>query len=193
MKKLLLMRACCVSAHAEVLDYVGAPLTIIPNDGYGVAPVPAFLSGSIIVPTLGANLNNQQVTPVSFAFNEDMLSSVFQQYEPFGSAAFYFSTSATGAITGWNISMYSTSGPGSNSHLDESASITTTGDSYSTSRSTPDCAYNPTGCFNVSAISSLGGTWSVAAPEIDPSGAVGAFLLLAGGLAVLRGRRKLES
>jgi hypothetical protein len=32
-------------------------------------------------------------------------------------------------------------------------------------------------------------THPVAAPEIDPAGAMGAFTLLAGGLAVLRGRR----
>jgi hypothetical protein len=32
-------------------------------------------------------------------------------------------------------------------------------------------------------------THSMAAPEIDPAGALGAFALLAGGLAVLRGRR----
>jgi hypothetical protein len=30
---------------------------------------------------------------------------------------------------------------------------------------------------------------SIAAPEIDPAGAMSAFTLLAGGLAVLRGRR----
>lgn len=34
------------------------------------------------------------------------------------------------------------------------------------------------------------GTWSlVSAPEIDPKGGTGAFLLLAGGLAVIRGRK----
>lgn len=38
------------------------------------------------------------------------------------------------------------------------------------------------------------GTWvqqaqAIAAPEIDPAGGIGAFLLLAGGLAVVRGRR----
>jgi hypothetical protein len=31
-----------------------------------------------------------------------------------------------------------------------------------------------------------------AAPEIDPAGAMGAFTLLAGGLAVLRGRRSRQ-
>jgi hypothetical protein len=33
---------------------------------------------------------------------------------------------------------------------------------------------------------------SMAAPEIDPAGAMSAFTLLAGGLAVLRGRRSRQ-
>jgi hypothetical protein len=45
------------------------------------------------------------------------------------------------------------------------------------------------GISDVDSGSSTGGGGSVAAPEMDPAGILGAFTLLAGGLAVIRGRR----
>ena len=189
-------------SQAEVLQYTGAPLTNIQNSENTPAPVPAFLSGTLILASnLAPNMIDQLVTPTSFRYSSPagFLTSAFQANEPFGSASFYFWTSNTGAITGWNIDIFSTSGPGSNTTLNEAASSVSLkglgGDSFFTSFSSPSCAVPPgvtNPCFSGGASNAQVGGWAVkAAPEIDPGSAGSGLALLLGSLMVLRGRRAM--
>ena len=198
----LLAEPMAANAQSEFLEYIGAPLSNIQNSAQTPAPVPAFLSGTLILDrNLAPNMVDQLVIPASFSYSSPagFLTSAFQAYEPFGSASFYFWTSSTGAITGWNIDLFSTSGPGSNTTLNEAASSVSLngvgGDSFYTALSSPSCAvppgvFNP--CFSGGASNARVGSWSVkAAPEIDAGSAGSGLAFLLGTLMVLRGRRAI--
>jgi hypothetical protein len=160
------------------------------------------LTGSLVLSApLAANLNNQTVVPLSFVFGP--LDSQFLQAYPAGSyAQFAFSTDSAGVIDGWNVSVKAFSGYGSNSSFTQWATSTPGGDTYLGVKAGPDCQWAGTGaslCPPV-LLTGMAGTWvdppagAVAiAPEIEPTGALGAFLLLAGGLAVIRGRSRGQS
>jgi hypothetical protein len=109
-----------------------------------------------------------------------------------GSASFSFTTSG-GRISGWSINIDFTDTPGTNTGTSLYAVISPRNDSFLQQTSGPGCA--PDGCPPESFSSDKLGVWttSTAAPEIDPASATSGLTLLLGGLAVLRGRRKLES
>jgi hypothetical protein len=169
-------------------------LSVPPN--IEVVPLSGFIRLSA---PLGDNLNNVSVTPTYV----DITSG-----DPFGSAlfrgVFAFSTNANGAIDGWSISLDgSVPGPGGHTLTATSVDMGGVGGDSAT-LSTTCTAFFPAGSprdFESFGCGSTGsnttpGVWTspaAKAPEIDPASAATGLTLLLGGLAVLRGRRKLES
>ena len=169
-------------------------ISVPPN--FEVAPLNGFITLSA---PLGDNLNNVSVTPT--------FVDITSGSDPFGSAlfrgVFAFSTNAIGAIDGWSISLDgSVPGPGGHTLTATSVDMGGVGGDSATV-STTCTAFFPAGSprsFESFGCGSTGsnttpGVWTspaTKAPEIDPASAASGLTLLFGGLAVLRGRRKLE-
>jgi hypothetical protein len=143
---------------------------------------------------LGANLNDVTLIPTAFSFNAPLLNSdLFTVICCGNTDSFAFSTNNRGAITGWNIDLSFTF-VGTNSPSGNSVVLGTSGDSYVGFGSTP-FGCGQIGCsLLIQESNTTPGVWSVAqkAPEIDPASAASGLTLLLGGLAVMRGRRKLN-
>lgn len=93
-------------------------------------------------------------------------------------------TTIDGAIVGWDVLYNYCPCYGQQSFTLSSSG----GDSYEVATNlAPDSAGD--GITYTGGASGPSGTWSFAAPEIDPSSAVSAIALLFGGLAVVRGRK----
>ncbi len=78
-----LLGGSLATVHAEVLVYTGAALTNIQNSESTPAPVPAFLSGTLILGTnLAPNMVDQLVTPLSFNYASPagFLNTAFQSF-----------------------------------------------------------------------------------------------------------------
>jgi hypothetical protein len=197
----LLAGPISANAQATTYTYQGAPLfggvDISPPAGANSFTVPpniavGTLSGFIILSApLGDNLNNVSVTPAFI----DILSG-----SPLFNGDFTFSTNAKGAIDGWSISLDgSVPGPGGYELTATSVDIRGVGGDSATLSTTCTAFFtfgSPQnfGCGS-SGSNTTPGVWTspaAKAPEIDPASAAGGLTLLLGGVAVLRGRRRLE-
>jgi hypothetical protein len=192
-----------ISANAQPTTYTyqGAPLfggfDISPPAGASSFTVPPIgvstLNGFIILSApLGDNLNNVSVTP---AFVDISTGA-----PPLFRGDFTFSTNANGAIDGWSISLDgSVPGPGGYELTATSVDIRGVGGDSATLSATCTAFFtlgSPQrfGCGS-SGGNTTPGVWTspaTKAPEIDPASAAAGVTLLFGGLAVLRGRRKLN-
>lgn len=187
------------NSQTTTLDYQGSVLTNVSSSGNGSFPdVPTLSSlvGDVVLGSpLGANLNNASVIPTAFSFNAPLINSeLFSPGYTGSSASFEFSTNNAGKITGWSVDLSFTY-LGTNSPSGNSIVLGLGGDSYTGFGSTPDGCGPPGGCsLLVQESSATPGVWSVPqkAPEIDPATAAGGLTLLLGGLAVLRGGRRLR-
>ena len=193
------------NAQAATYTYQGAPLfggvDISPPAGASSFTLPpniavGTLSGFIILSApLGDNLNNVSVTP---AFVDISTGS------PLFRGDFTFSTNASGAIDGWSISLDgSVPGPGGYGLTATSVDIGGVGGDSATMSTTCTAFFSPPfgpppqnfSC-GASGSNMTPGVWTSPAaqvPEIDPASATSGLTLLLGGMAVLCGRRKLET
>jgi hypothetical protein len=194
----LLAGPMAANAQTEILDYTGSPFSSVSVEGNDAgAPNPAQNTGELVLSSpLGDNLHNFAVTPVSFRFDGvpalDSNNSSFTGLEDV--ASFRFSTDAHGMLTAWDIVVRSVVLRGYTPESSAGVTITNAGDSFFASNDTTFCGqppFPPPGCFNISASNGTPGVWTTPAPEIDPASAASGLTLLLGGLAVLRGRRKL--
>ena len=193
--------AAPVATNAQVttLDYQGSIFTNVSISGNGSFPdVPTLSSvvGDVVLSApLGANLNDVTLVPTAFSFNAPLLNSDLFAFPCCGNtSSFQFTTNKMGAITGWNIDLSFTF-VGTNSPSGNSIVLGTGGDSYTGFGSTPSGCAPTGGCsLLIQESNTTPGVWSVAkAPEIDPASAANGLTLLLGGLAVMRGRRKLSA
>jgi hypothetical protein len=183
-------------AQVTILDYQGAAFTNVTVSGNTTFPdvltLPSVEGDVTLSAPLAANLNSATVVPVSFSFNPFLLNTDIYQHICCGSASFVFSTNNAGAITGWNVDLSLTIA-GTNSPSSNTIVLGPSGDTYSGWGSYGSCN-NPQGCYGgLQESNTTPGVWTTQAPEIDPASAASGLTLLLGGLAVLRGRRKLES
>ena len=167
--------------------------------------VPPFavgtLNGFIILSApLGDNLNNVSVTPTYV----DISTGPRPTGPPLFRGDFTFSTNAIGAIDGWSMSLDG-SVPGPGGYQLTATSVDMGGVGGDSAMMSATCtAFFPAGSprdFESFGCGSTGsnttpGVWTspaTKAPEIDPASAASGLTLLLGGVAVLRGRRRLES
>jgi len=184
----LMGTSMAANAPAETLYYQGSPL----SDG-------TTISGSVVLNTpLGADVN-ANVIPASFSFPAIYIDSPAPGYIGgwgVNTYSFTFTTDA-GTIVGWDINFALATGGGTNSPVTEDAVISNHGDGYVLQPSGVGCTAGPgqpDPCPPISGFNTTPGSWTIAAaPEIDPASAASGLMLLFGGVAVLRGRRKLES
>jgi hypothetical protein len=159
-----------------------------------VEPVSYSLSGTLTFGSpLGADLVNAPATPEVISFyNGDFgsvvdvtgLGSLGDSSYVLDSASFDFSTDSSGSITGWNIFL-SASQPGTIDSAPFFITSTPNGDSASSDSASFAGSYQ-----DVTVSNKTPGRWAiVAAPELSGTGALGGLTLLAGALAVARGRR----
>jgi len=156
---------------------------------FGVGTLNGFI---ILSAPLGDNLNNVSVMP---AFVDISTGS------PLFRGDFTFSTNANGAIDGWSISLAGTvGGPGGYGLTATSVDIGGVGGDSATLSTTCTAFFPPSlrppQTFSCGATGSntTPGVWTspaAQAPEMDPASAASGLTLLLGGVAVLRGRRKL--
>jgi hypothetical protein len=195
------------TAQTETLTYLGNPFTqasLSGNLSLAEAYAPAMDSGTVVLSApLGANLSDVFVTPESFAFagggpESGYLGSATNPYlGEFGNiATFEFSTDAAGMLTAWNVNIAGGIFGGTNSPSSAAVTLTMSGDTFAAGFSTPSCAAPPEAtipCFGISESNTGPGHWQETlaspAPEVDPGMAGSALTLLAGCLAILRGRR----
>jgi hypothetical protein len=200
-----LLSARMVNAQMETLDYTGGSFTTVSISGNneGFANPIQNIGELVLSSPLGDNLHDFAVTPVSFNFDGNTVfgpaldSSTNPFTGPADAASFRFSTDAHGMLTAWDIVVSTTIFQGDNPESSAGVTINNAGDSFSANAGGSFCldpAGPPPGCFTIEASSALPGVWKASvtsAPEIDPALAAGGLTLLLGGLAVLRGRRKL--
>ena len=187
------------NSQTTLLDYQGSAFTNVSISGNGSFPdVPTLSSlvGDVVLSSpLGANLNNATVFPTAFSFNAPLINSeLFSPGYAGSSSSFAFTTNNSGTITGWSVELSFTY-LGTNSPSGNSIVLGPGGDSYMGFGSTPGGCGPPGGCsLLVQESSTSPGVWSVPqpAPEIDPATAAGGLTLFLGGLAVLRGGRRLK-
>ncbi|HEV7611448.1 MAG TPA: hypothetical protein VGO37_06210 [Steroidobacteraceae bacterium] len=179
------------NADTETLYYTGSDVTPVTSNG------PLSVSGNIygyltLDAPLAANLSAAAVNPSVFSFNGgDPLSNLNSSAQNL----FLFSTDASSNITAWIFALTGTTSSG-NTFSEGSAFYPTDGTSPASSQDVMELDYstqdNPNCCTSIG-VATTPGTWtvaSVAAPEIDPTSAVGGLMLLLGSLAVIRGRTK---
>jgi len=202
------LMAAPISANAQPTTYTyqGSAFTgsldITPPAGTNSYIVPldlpvGTLSGFIILSApLGDNLNNVSVTP---AFIDLNTRSPPYYGSPLFNGVFAFSTNSSGAIDGWSMLLNgSFLGPGGYQLTATSVDMGGVGGDSAT-MSTTCTAFDNFGSQSSFGCGSSGsntkpGVWTstAKAPEIDPASAASGLTLLLGGVAVLRGRRKLE-
>jgi hypothetical protein len=190
----LLVGPIVANAQADILDYQGAPLTVVSSTpliippGYqlysnpfisslGTDPISGFIGLDTPLPVNGTTAGNGalEIGGISMGVT---------------SAEF---VTTNGVLTSWSVSASdSAGGPGGYWELD--LTVTSTGDSFNGSQDV--LVYNPiTPYFLVpeyTAIlsdNSTPGTLTTQAPEIDPASAASGLTLLLGSIVVLRGRR----
>jgi hypothetical protein len=206
------------NAQSETLTYTGDPFTQATFSGnlsVAEANAPAMDTGTVVLSTpLGDNLNDVFVTPESYAFGGGALASFYLNsgsptVGSFGnSASFEFSTNATGMITQWTVDVVGGIFAGTNSPSSAAITLGMSGDTYSAFASNPSCAAPPGAptvvpCYSVSESNidsnspfSAAGHWQQTinqSPEIDPGMTGSGLTLLAGALAIVRGRRRVAA
>lgn len=201
-----LVASTAAHSQAEILYYQGAAFTSaamsLPVEGITSAPFSVGesigLSISINAP-LADNLTGAVVTPLALTIT----SPSQMNFLPPGpgtafSESFAFSTNSIGNITGWSFSIQEGPQLGTNSSMIFTVKSDGSGgrgtDSSYASYFSPQYVNpsEPPGCCFSSASVDVPGTWTVArAPEIEPASAIGSLTFLLGGLAVVRGRRRM--
>ncbi len=198
-----------VFAASETLDYTSAALTSTWNDGSFLGSVSdgsKFSAVLTLSAPLGDSLSNvnesSKVTSLVFTVGGDTLTL---SPSAASGSAFYFTTSSSGVITGWNFTAGQTGvTPYILFHscsMDNCASGSYGGNVYGATGDwydfQPGTNVYAGGCsYGLASSCSSGsgsiGTWVVAAPELDAGSGVAGLTLLIGGVMVLRGgRRKL--
>jgi hypothetical protein len=190
-------------------------LTSSESGGMQIYTVPyEFLGDVVLSQALNPNQANQQLVPLAYKWNDPgtgpgpgFLGGLYYSAKiPYGSPlepvgpnpvawpgaappgfegiegipTLDFST-ANGKITSFSM----TFGGALGNYGAETLTISSAGDSYSSSESIPDCMCS--GSWN--GLNMVGGTWTKA-PEINPSVAATALTLLCGGVLILKGRRR---
>ena len=191
------------NAQTETLDYFGSPFTSVTTDGNPSSTLANTIRenvGELVFATsLGHNLNNAAVTPVSWSFDGSTQfgGAYLNSTNPFvDSVSFLFSTDAHGVPTAWSINVIGGPLSGTNAPSFASVTIGNSGDTFSTGFSNPSCNAPPgvpVPCYFVSENNAAAGDWKTAlakAPEIDAASSGGGLTILLAGLAVLCGRRK---
>src|ERR1700733_1037459 len=197
-----LAEALSANAQRTTYTYQGAAFTTVVSDitppagstsvnvppNLGVGPLSGFITLSA---PLGDNLNNVTVTPV-FVDISSYASPLFK-------GVFAFSTNGQGAIDGWSILLDGTVfGPGGYTLTASSSEIGSVGGDSATMSTTCTAFFSPSlqppqgfGC-GASGSNMKPGVWTspTRAPEIDPASAASSLILLLGGFAVMRGRRR---
>jgi hypothetical protein len=179
----------------ETLDYVGAPAitTVVGDLPPPTNPNGPGLTGDIVLASaLNPNEANQVVTPLSYSFAA--FSSATADPANFEFVAYFGFSTTNGKITDWDVVLNSgiitTSG-----YAQAVEYITRYGDSYTYEKYNLGCGTPGAvgDCFTSTTTSTAPGTWTTTAqaPEISPASAASGLMLLLGGLAVLRGRRRL--
>jgi hypothetical protein len=158
-----------------------------PN--FGVGPLNGFITLSA---PLGDNLNNVTVTPTFVDISSD-INTLFK-------GVFVFSTNGQGAIDRWSMSLDGSYNGFSGLTLTATSSDIGGVGGDSVAMSETCTAFFPLQPPQRFACGDTGsnmkpGVWTspTRAPEIDPASAASGLTLLLGGVAVLCGRRKLES
>jgi hypothetical protein len=173
--------------------------TLVFSDG-------SFSGDVILSAALPRNGHDISVSPTEFSFpgigwgvglNTICPScgySLLDMWET-GDATFSFST-RHGHITAWDIDIDFTNTPGTASPTMLYATISNQGVSYTQTSSGLACSAppgQPDSCQPATGGTSQRGHWTIErAPEIDPASAASGLSLLFGGLAVLRGRRRVS-
>ena len=191
----LLAGPMAAKAQTETLVYIGGDMTgtLETTQYFGDSPgaPPPYSFTSSINGIIAGSLTLSAPLPLSGTVTVDPTSVNIQgvfspiplDVEPFDTS-FTFTT-AKGAIVGWNVQYNFCPCYGQQSFTLSSSS----GDSYTIATSfTPDA--NGYDTIYTGGASGPSGTWSIAAPEIDPTCTASGLTLLAGGLIVLRGRRQ---
>jgi hypothetical protein len=196
----LLTGPISANARATTYSYQGAPIfagfDVSPPAGASSFTGPPFAVGTLngfitLSAPLADNLNNVSVSPV-FVDISTGGGSLFR-------GDFTFSTNATGAIDGWSI-LLDGSVPGPGGYELSATSVDRGGVGGDSATLSAAC----TAFFNSGPPQSFGcassgrnttpGVWTspaTQAPEIDPASAASGLTLLLGGVAVLRGRRRI--
>jgi hypothetical protein len=195
------------NAQTETLDYIGSPFTSFGFTGTMsdalANSIPQNTGEIVLSSPLGDNLHNFAVTPVSWSFDRSTPNGVFlRSNSPFPGpddvATFLFSTNASGMLTAWNIVVSGGILQDTTAQSFAAVTINNAGDSFSSGTGSPSCQLPEpaTACFTLKQSNTAAGAWTATfakAPEIDPASAASGLMLLLGGLAVVCGRRKLES
>jgi hypothetical protein len=184
----LMVGPITANSQSTTYTYQGDALPV-SSIGHTLPSQVGTLSGIVTLSApLGDNLNDFSVTPTRL----QMVSGGFG--ELFGGTV-AFSTNGNGAIDGWSMSLAGTvGGPGGWTETMTSSDIGGVGgdnaeiaaNCYSASGQSFSCGWTGS--------NTTPGVWTspaAQAPEIDPASAASGLTLLLGGVAVLRGRRKL--
>ena len=209
-----LMGSLPALASSETLDYTSAALGSSWSNGTFVGEVDGSASTFSMALTLSAplaaNLNDanesSSVTGLAFTVDPTTGSAYSLSLSPSQAqgSSFNFTTNSAGVITGWNFTAGATSSSPYvlfHSCSNEACAAASyagqyygaTGDWYDykpgSGTASDGCTYTPTnGCGSGNGAV---GSWVVAAPELDPRSIAAGLTLLAGGLMILRGRRRL--
>ncbi len=197
----LLAAAFGANAATETLSFDGAPfdfggsnpanLTSLPG-GLPVANTGDVLTGSVVLGTALGQNGEFVVTPLSYTFSLDgkvVISGKSSAPSANQGASFDFTTT-NGVVTDFDVALSLVKTKGTATTALGITLSSTQGDVYEAEYSKGIISDLTEG------VSSGGGTWTVkgggiAAPEMDPSSALAALTLLAGGVLVLRGRRSM--
>jgi hypothetical protein len=187
--KILLLLLFCATASAQTWDYTGATMT-----GTDTTNIYNTTGGftSTATPISEAFSAQVVVSGASLTYTLDLAGGVIASGTTLATGGalgpgWLQPTYANGAINGFDISINNCCGK-----TNETLDVGPNGDSYYLGWG------DGVGFSATHLASSSAGVWVdppavMVAPEIDPAGGVCAFLLLAGGLAVARGRRNQSS
>ena len=180
---------------------LGGGIDLSPPAGWTSISVPPILpvgtlSGFVTLSApLGDNRNDFSVTPTEITMLTGNTGLEFM-------STIAFSTDGKGAIDGWSMSLTGfVGGPGGWSETLTSSDIAGVGGDSATISTNCTAFFSPSlqppqsfSCGSTGS-NTKPGVWTspaAKAPEIDPASAGSGLTLLLGGVAVLRGRRKLE-
>jgi hypothetical protein len=208
--KALLLLAFCASASAQTFDYTSTPMggeiQTLSMGATSIAtnPITGFLTAEVV-------LSNNVLTSFSASFNVNgtVMPIDFGPWQGLASQGPVWAAS-TGLITqvgsdfNWAIANQIYHYGSMDLQIGASDQFSFAADNNGTCAnllSANGTAYMGSSVLCSVSAAGANGTWaeagvqqahSVAAPEINPAGALGAFLLLAGGLAVIRGGNRLK-
>jgi len=217
--KTLLLLLLCSSAYAAAidttatLDYTGSTMsgtmTSVQGNAIVTSSITGWLTAEIVVQnnntllSYGADFHTSNGVDLPLEqFGGAFVSTGYPAPVYTGPAASITLTESQGQVTGAMFAFDSHNYNGSNMFLsigpDSFNYVWGHNGTCADHQSVIDGSFSgiDTSICSATLATQTPGTWAakaVAAPEIDPKGAVGAIALLAGGLAVLRGRRSRAS